>query len=92
MMMPTVHRYMTLTYTVSPGDLTSTAHDLMRDFSFRHLPVSTAASSSISTIAICICHRDAPQYRSVSGHGGRGDDEVRAIGDPETPSTKGSSS
>jgi acetoin utilization protein AcuB len=38
--MPTVHRYMTSNpHTVSPGDLMSTAHHLMRGYAFRHLPV-----------------------------------------------------
>ena len=40
MLMPTVHRYMTLDpHTVSPRDSMSTAHRVMREQGIRHLPV-----------------------------------------------------
>ena len=40
MLMPTVNRYMTPNpRTVAPGDPMSVAHDLMRGYGFRHVPV-----------------------------------------------------
>jgi acetoin utilization protein AcuB len=40
MLMPTVNRYMTPNpRTVAPGDPMSVAHDLMREYGFRHVPV-----------------------------------------------------
>lgn len=40
MLMPTVHRFMTLhPFTVTPRDTMSTAHRLMRERCIRHLPV-----------------------------------------------------
>ena len=40
MLMPTVNRYMTANpHTVAPADPISAAHDLMREYNFRHLPV-----------------------------------------------------
>ena len=40
MLMPTVNRYMTPNpRTVAPADPMSVAHDLMREYGFRHVPV-----------------------------------------------------
>lgn len=63
MLIPTVYRYMTLApRTVSPRDTMSTAHRLMREHGFRHLPVVDDGGALVGVLSDRDLHVTHPDH------------------------------